>query len=332
VLVALPWYVWVAADTKADFLRGFLLTHNVGRYLHPMENHRGPVYYYLAVLVVGLAPWSIFLGPAGWFALGRRARTDAEVSSPAPYRFLWCWIVVYLVFFSLASTKLPNYILPIYAPIALMIARFLDRWRRGTIQRPAWALHASLGCLVLLGIGTSLALLLEGGVIDLPILHGKHLSGLENGAILGVIPVAGAVIAWWCLRRQYHGGLVLAATAVAVLFNGALLTWGQIAVDAHKAPRVLVELSQAQQTDHDVRVGCYQYFQPSLVFYCQREVQRLDSEAQTLEFLRCPLQVYLILPAAVWQSLEGKVRGPCHLLAQQRDLYRRYEVVVVTNR
>jgi 4-amino-4-deoxy-L-arabinose transferase-like glycosyltransferase len=331
-LTALPWYIWVAADTKADFLRGFLLTHNVGRYLHPMENHRGPIFYYLGVLVLGFAPWSIFLGPASWFALGKHARNDGEMDSPALYRFLWCWIMVYLVFFSLAGTKLPNYILPIYAPIALLIARSLNRWQRGTIQRPTWALHVSLGCLMLMGIGTSLAMLLAGGVIDLPILHSKHLPGLENGAILGMLPAAGAVIAWWCLRRQNRGGVVLATATVAVLFTGALLAWGGVAVDAHKAPRVLVELSQARQTEREVRVGCYQYFQPSLVFYCQREVQRLDSEAQALEFLRCPLQVYLFVPASAWRSLEGKVRGPYHLLAQQRDLYRRYEVVVVTNR
>jgi len=40
-LVAAPWYTWVAADTKASFLTGFLLKHNVGRYLSPMENHHG---------------------------------------------------------------------------------------------------------------------------------------------------------------------------------------------------------------------------------------------------------------------------------------------------
>src|SRR5262249_13192085 len=53
VLVALPWYIWVAADTKGAFLRGFIEKHNVDRYLNPMENHRGPFYYYLGVLALG---------------------------------------------------------------------------------------------------------------------------------------------------------------------------------------------------------------------------------------------------------------------------------------
>ena len=141
VLVALPWYVWVGIDTKTDFLQGFFMTHNVGRYLRPMENHGGPIYYYLIVMAVGFAPWSAFLGLVVWQAF-RDARFlassrgeglsqgDANATrSLTATRFLACWIVVYLVFFSLSGTKLPNYILPIYAPLAILTARFLEQWR-----------------------------------------------------------------------------------------------------------------------------------------------------------------------------------------------------------
>src|SRR5262245_30950113 len=90
-LVALPWYVLVGVETRANFLRGFFLTHNVGRFLSPMESHSGPIYYYLVVLLVGLAPWSVFLGLAGWDAW--RSGRDQEVrpSERAAIRFLACW-------------------------------------------------------------------------------------------------------------------------------------------------------------------------------------------------------------------------------------------------
>ena len=42
-----------------------------------------------------------------------------ELTDPIrAHRFLLCWVVVYLVFFSAAATKLPNYILPIYPAMA----------------------------------------------------------------------------------------------------------------------------------------------------------------------------------------------------------------------
>jgi hypothetical protein len=68
-----------------------------------------------------------------------------------------------------------------------------------------------------------------------------------------------------------------------------------------------------------------------LVFYCRREVQRLQNEQQVVEFLRCPLPTYLFMPAVVWDKIQSSVSGPRHLLARHTDLYRRCEIVVVGN-
>src|SRR5262249_35715813 len=107
-LIALPWYVWVAVETKGNFLRGFIEKHNVGRFISTMENHRGPFYYYLGVLMLGFAPWSIFLGPVAWYSTGMRAHQDSNeaaesASRTAAYRFLWCWVAVYFIFFSFSA-------------------------------------------------------------------------------------------------------------------------------------------------------------------------------------------------------------------------------------
>jgi 4-amino-4-deoxy-L-arabinose transferase-like glycosyltransferase len=330
VVVALPWYILVATDTKAEFLRGFILKHNVGRFLSPMENHRGPVYYYLGVLIVGFAPWSALLGLAAWAGLGARARSDDQ--SMTAYRFLWAWVAVYLVFFSVASTKLPNYILPIYAPLAILSARFLDRWRTGTIQPPAWALPLGFTCLLLLGTGAAVALLTVGGVLHVPKLHLQPLNGLGNWAAAGLLLIVGAAGAWWVARRERRSRSILVLAVMAVCFIGTLAAWGSTALDAYKAPRALVQWAQAQQTDREIRVGCYEYFQPSLVFYCRREVRRLETESEALEFLRCAVPVYVFMPTSVWGGLETKVRGAHRVLAQHYDLYRQCEVVVVTNR
>jgi 4-amino-4-deoxy-L-arabinose transferase-like glycosyltransferase len=329
-LVTLPWYVWVTNDTKARFLRDFILVHNVGRYLSPMEHHNGPIFYYLGALVLGFAPWSVFLVPASWFATGHRARADAQPASG--YRFLWCWIAVYLVFFSLAGTKLPNYILPAYVPIALLTARFLERWRQGAIPSAPWMLHGGVVGLMLLGLGVACALLLLGGTRSWPRLEGRQLQGMASWAGLGMVPIAGALLGTWCLRRGQSRAFLVTLTTTAMLFIGLLLGGASLALDAHKAPRALVAEADVQQPTQDIRVACYEYFQPSLVFYCQREVQRLPNETQTLEFLQGPLPSYLFLPATVWDSLQTKVAGNYHVLAKHQDLYRHREVVVVLNR
>src|SRR5205823_700117 len=46
-----------------------------------------------------------------------------------------------------------------------------------------------------------------------------------------------------------------------------------------------------------MRYGSGEYFQPSLVFYCRREVQKLKTDNEAVEFLDCPLPVYLLVIA-----------------------------------
>ncbi len=334
-LVALPWYILVATETKASFLRGFLLTHNVGRYLSPMEHHSGPIYYYFLALLFGFAPWSVFLGLAGWYSVDewKRESVEKDVSTLSrSHAFLWCWIAVYFVFFSLARTKLPNYILPIYPPVALLTARFLERWRCGALHPSSWTVRVSLVLLALVGIGTTTGLLLASGIWPAPFLRGRFLPGLEAWAVVGVLPVLGAVAGWWFARRQNRGGVVVSVAMAAVLFIGTLAAWGSVAVDRHKAPRTLVQAMGESPTQREIRTACYQYFQPSLVFYCRREVFRLASEQEVREFLSSPLPVYLFVPAAVWDALEASMTGPHRVLGRQRDLYRGCDVLVVTNR
>jgi hypothetical protein len=134
------------------------------------------------------------------------------------------------------------------------------------------------------------------------------------------------------VRRQRRAAALAALTLGAGLFLAPLGAWGGAAVDAAKAPRPLVGVLPPDQAGRDIRVACYRYFQPSLVFYCRRQVWQLGSDDQALEELRYPLEVYLVLPAADWDRLRGRVRPPCRLLARHRDLYRNCDVVVVTNR
>ena len=200
------------------------------------------------------------------------------------------------------------------------------------MQLPSWAFVLALSLLALIGVGAIIALLVIGGAIDLPKLQGKQLPGLEYWAVLGSLPILGAGAAWWYSRRLQRARAIGALAVMAVLFVGSLAAWGSSALDAYKAPRALVELAQAQQTESEIRIGCYQYFQPSLVFYCRREVHSLESEEKVLEFLKNPLPAYLFTPASVWESLEGKIAREHRVLARRRDLYRHCDVVVVTNR
>jgi hypothetical protein len=306
-----------------------------------MENHRGPIYYYLVALLLGFVPWSSFLIPALFYRLWNqqdetRRQRESEIAAEPQMnfeagRFLACWIVVYLVFFSISGTKLPNYILPIYPAVAILTARFLDDWRRGLLSIPPWVMPTGLAGIALVGIAAGLGLLLASGLYDVRFFRDRQMPGLEVWALIGVIPIAGALLSGWLLRTGQKIRMVASLTGTALLFVGTLAAWGTLRVDAFKAPRPLVQEAGACQTDRDIRIGCYQFYQPSLVFYCHREVRVLNDEEQVLEFLRTPLPIYLFVSAQAWENLKDKVRGPHRLLARHQDVYKGFEVVVITN-
>jgi 4-amino-4-deoxy-L-arabinose transferase-like glycosyltransferase len=338
LLVAAPWYVWVGLETKGQWLVGFLGRHNLQRFRGPLEGHGGPFWYYLPVLITGLAPWSVFLGPACWYAWKRLRRRSGDGSGPPAgdarpaLQYLLCWAGVYFVFFSLARTKLPNYVLPLYPAAALLTGYFLDHWRRGLLVLPAWAIRTCLVCLALMGVGATVGLLVGGGVIDVAAMRGRSLPGLERWAGMGGVLLAGALAGDWCLRRGRRGGVIAAVAGSAVLFTAPLAAWGVAAVDRYKAPRELAGALPADQQFRDVRVGAFNYFQPSLVFYCRREVERLHTEYQVYEFLRCPLPSYLFVRAEAWRKFQAQVPLPVREVARHYDLYDHEEVVVVTNK
>jgi len=351
--IALPWYIWVGVETKGQFLYGFLFKHNLERGLNAMENHGGFPGYYLVVLLVGTAPWSIFLGVAWWYGFWSTIRTpwqrcrtwwtnaaETEASDaatiddkPAAYRLLACWIAVYVLFFSLAATKLPNYVLPVVVPSAILIARFLQRWRTETLQLPAWILRSGIACLMLIGVLFTTGMIVAGGAWEWPILRGRHIAGLEHWAFLGVFPMIAAVACLWFVRSRQYSRFVVALTAAAVLMLAPFAAFASAIFNGGKAAHPLVEQADALRLHEDIRIGCWNVGHlPSLNFYVRRNVVHLDSENGLVEFMKTGVRVYLFIPANDWQRLQPQISIDARIVARHYDLYHHTELVVVTNR
>jgi 4-amino-4-deoxy-L-arabinose transferase-like glycosyltransferase len=114
VAVAGPWYLLVWRDQGRAFLDVFLLDHNLLRFTSTVHRHPGPPWYYLPLLVAGFFPWSGLMLPGLARVAPRRSRADWLVL---------LWLVLPLLFFSAAGSKLPGYILPCLPPLALAIGR-----------------------------------------------------------------------------------------------------------------------------------------------------------------------------------------------------------------
>lgn len=122
LLVAGPWYIAVARQCP-DFGGYFFWFHNVRRYLDPFD-HAKPVWFYVPQLLLGLLPWTLLLVPF-IRVLARRDRRMATRRSGA-LGFALVTAVWGLVFFSLAGSKRPVYLLPVLPPLALALGCTID--------------------------------------------------------------------------------------------------------------------------------------------------------------------------------------------------------------
>jgi 4-amino-4-deoxy-L-arabinose transferase-like glycosyltransferase len=114
--IAFPWYYAVHLQTDGAFTRGFFLDHNLNRFSSEKEGHGGPFIITPLIVMVGLLPFSLLIMNA--------LRRKFNYWKDPLFVFAAIVVIVYVVFFSISSTKLPNYPMPCY-PFAAIIAGYL---------------------------------------------------------------------------------------------------------------------------------------------------------------------------------------------------------------
>jgi 4-amino-4-deoxy-L-arabinose transferase-like glycosyltransferase len=139
--VALPWYV-LCAVRNPDFVHVFIFQHNFERYLTPVFQHRQPFWFFVWITLLAMLPWTVLLISAGQEGL-RIWRERSWAHSPG--FFYACCAIFPIIFFSLSQSKLPGYILPAIAPLALLCGISVPR-----------AFQKSRSGAILIGLGISL--------------------------------------------------------------------------------------------------------------------------------------------------------------------------------
>ncbi len=352
LLTALPWYILVSTETRGAWLKAFIGKENIQRFSSPMENHRGPFFYHLLGLFIFFAPWSIFLIMSCWNAskqakfrffnlFGHRSIEDDQLKSiqlneqkytQKSFRFLSIWILSYLAIFSIAATKLPNYIFPIYPALAILVAKFIITWQENEIHLPNWLQKGFWFSYGLVGIIFMIGLLVLSGTIPIPGKSFLPIPGLFTWSFLGLIPILTSIVLYTLNSKIQRKVLVNIFVASSILFTGSIAAFPPAEMSQFRAPRSLIANAEVCQPEKEIQIGSLLYFQESLVFYGQREVKKFDDLQKTIDFLKMPYPVFVFVEAPIWEKHSHLVDAFYSEAARHYDFMRRCDILVLSNR
>jgi 4-amino-4-deoxy-L-arabinose transferase-like glycosyltransferase len=250
-----------------EFIQQFFIKHHFKRYTGVISGHRGPFYYYLLAVLAGLMPWVAFL-PSGIRNVFRKPPPGEEKgvlpgTGTDPGLFAFTWFSFIFLFFSLSTTKLPNYILPAVPAAVILISS-------GMAARDRWRTYANAGIAVIM-VAIGIALLISEKYL---IKFGM----LDTGWILPV-GLAAFAMALICLYATVSGktlyGLVSLMMVILLVFLSVKvlpLANRQLQGTLHK-----YSLAARERLGSEEKIIVYGINHPSIVFYSDRRIVRVGN-------------------------------------------------------
>jgi len=263
--VVLPWALLCWRADGGEWIRQFLLEHNLGRYGSTLQGHGGKLYYYLLALPLIVLPFSALLPGAlrrGW-------------QGDALDRYCLIWFALVFLVFSFSKTQLPHYLLYGATPLFILFGR-----QAAQLPRRFWLL---LPGTLFIGLVAALPWLLplvelrpgrawEAGLVA------EALQAFDwHYALIASASLLLGLLAWRLARVQ---ALLLMGVAQALLVWYGLLP---VIAAAHQQPtRDAAQAARALQAP----VVSYHTYLPSFSIYRGAPTPRGTPQPGELAFLR----------------------------------------------
>lgn len=291
--VAAPWYILISLKDP-EYFGYFFIKQNLGNFFSGQVRHPEPVYYYIPVLMGGMFPWSTFLP----LALFRAVRAHGATYNDGRLLAL-IWFAAVFIFFSLASSKLGTYILPLLPAAALLVGALLHDLIVSPSEGLAQGIFYSYLPLVIIA---ALALIY---VILFPPVNLRAEAGIELKWIYGIA----AWLVTCCFislgvaaKKKYRlfiGSVVVTVITVLLLSLIYLVP----SIDPFRSGKTLArKIDQLLAPSEDLVF--YLKARDTFLFYTNRKAAVLKTPQALKDYMASDRQVFCIFKLDDWQDVE----------------------------
>ncbi len=297
LLISLPWYVAVAIETDGLWLKEFLLKHNISRFTDSMEGHGGIFVLTFLFVFIGMLPFSIFVPNTIKEFIKNKINPD--------YLYLTLIVLIYTTFFSISKTKLPNYTVPVYPALSILLALTLQKMKNYKIPLIFYAFLTSI-------LPFALYLI---------VLNDKNIYLLSNYSFYLFILTVGSVIA--LIFYKDFKKLVLSLFFSSTIISLALYFIILPEIDKHSSVKVILPYIDKTKT-----VGYYKRYNPAFSFYLQKRIVPLNSPEEVENFLKNG-KVYIVTRDEYIKELKNI--KDLKIIIKKKDLFENPTSVLLSN-
>ncbi|MCM0593949.1 MAG: glycosyltransferase family 39 protein [Gloeotrichia echinulata CP02] len=294
LVLSVPWYALVIWRNGWDYINAFFGYHNLERFTEVVNGHSAPWYFYFLVVLLGFAPYSVYL-PAAMARLKfwQLSHWRTQERSQQLGLFACFWFLGVFGFFTIAVTKLPSYVLPLMPAAAILVALFWsdlikdNGTRNQSISRRSflWSSWVNVAFLSALAVGLFHLSQIIGRDPAAPNLYQLiQQSGLPVYG--GFIWLLGAlIIAALIMSHRWHFVIGVNLLGFAAFLAISLMPSVYFMDQERQLP--LRELSaiavQVQQPNEEfLMVG---FKKPTVVFYTHKLVKYIDTPQEAVDHI-----------------------------------------------
>ena len=368
-----PWYAYEIIRTDGEFFTDFFMNQNISRFTGVNMTYSGgrrrSYFHYIPKLFIFALPWSLLFPFALfnfrkkffnlkyliiwlsviflffcfaeynliiWFSVVFLFFYLATIKFKPSTSYLLIWFLTVFVFFSLAAIKRGDYLLPLFAPMTILLGRYLECFvERGAKLSKKWL----VGWIVLVIIGACALIMIRFGLLHyvgkLAVSREVKWTSYRDG--MGVVQASdfiNAMYVWCCLAAAlvfayfYYLGRILEKGEMKKALNGILLIvfayfcifyiWIDPAQNKYKTVKYFCERSR-QQVKSDEKVCYYVEWITEVVFFMDRDYDRhsrlediYDKESGKVKYK------YIITEPDVYNALPPELKGKLEKLEETR--------------
>jgi 4-amino-4-deoxy-L-arabinose transferase-like glycosyltransferase len=293
-IIAAPWYILISINDP-DYASYFFIKKNLGSFFSEEARHTEPIYYYIPVLMGGMFPWSIFLPLALFRGLRARGTTYNDGTL-----FALIWFTIIFLFFSLASSKLGTYVLPLFPAAALLVGAFLHDSLNGSSRGiEKGLLYSYLPVVILL----PLALIY---IVIFPPVNLRTDAGIDLKWIyyLAVWQVTCCFITMGLLVSKKYRAFIGSIVGTVITVFLAILIFLVPPIESFRSSKELAQkIDQLIAPTEDLVF--YLKARETFLFYTNRRAAVLENPQELRDYMASSNQVFCIFKMDDWEDVES---------------------------